>query len=101
MYKVIKTFTDLQGGGRYNVGDVFPHDGVTVTEDRLKKLSSNSNRQGVPLIAKVNNKRSKTVEDLNPAIPSAQPEEVVQEAPSQEEVNEYKPKRNNRKNKED
>lgn len=50
-YKVIKFFTDLQDGDHpYNVGDVFPREGVTVTEARFQELSTAANRQGVPLI---------------------------------------------------
>ena len=49
--KVIKFFTDLQDGDHpYNVGDVFPREGITVTEARLQELSTAANRQGVPLI---------------------------------------------------
>ncbi|PTE43376.1 Rho termination factor N-terminal domain-containing protein [Staphylococcus equorum] len=50
-YKVIKYFTDLQDNNyEYNIGDVFPHEGLIVTDERLKELSTNENRQGVPLI---------------------------------------------------
>lgn len=53
-YEVIKFFTDLQDRDHpYNVGDVFPRDGVTVTETRLQELSTAANRQGVPLIQAV------------------------------------------------
>lgn len=51
MYKVICYFTDLQDGEYpYNVGDVFPRDGLTVSEERLKELSSSNNKQHKPLI---------------------------------------------------
>lgn len=51
MYRVVKFFTDLQDGDHpYHVGDIFPRDGVEVTEDRIKELSGRNNRQGVPLI---------------------------------------------------
>lgn len=51
MYKVIKYFTDLQDSNHpYNVGDVFPRDGLTVTEERLAELAGKDNKQGVPLI---------------------------------------------------
>lgn len=50
-YKVIKYFTDLQDNNyEYNVGDVFPHEGLIVTDERLKELSTDENRQRVPLI---------------------------------------------------
>ena len=51
MYKVVKTFVDLQDGAhRYNVGDAFPRNGLEVSNKRLAELSSVNNRQGVPLI---------------------------------------------------
>lgn len=73
-YTVIKAFTDLQDNcHKYNVGDVFPREGVTVKSDRIAHLISNANRQGVPLIA--DNKSG-----LNSAIP-VQSEKAGQEAP--------------------
>ena len=54
MYRVIKYFTDLQDNNHaYHVGEQFPHDGMEVSEARLIELSTNKNRQNVPLIAKV------------------------------------------------
>ena len=60
-YKVIKTFADLQDNRYlYNVGDVFPHEGVEVSQDRLKELSGSSNKLGVPLIKEVKPKNKTT-----------------------------------------
>lgn len=54
MYKVIKFFTDLQDNRHpYNVGDVYPREGVTVSQKRLDELASDKNRQKTPLIQKV------------------------------------------------
>lgn len=54
MYKVIKFFTDLQDNEHpYNVGDTFPREGTTATEERLAELAGRENKQGVPLIEKV------------------------------------------------
>lgn len=59
MYKVIKKFHDLQDATKtkngeiyyeYKVGDTFPRNGMKVTEERLKELSGEDNKQGVPLI---------------------------------------------------
>ena len=59
-YKVIKFFTDLQDNDHpYSVGDIFPRSGMTVTEARLKELSSSDNRQGVPLIKAVEEKKKR------------------------------------------
>ena len=52
--KVIKYFTDLQDNNHeYNEGDVFPREGKEVSEERLDELSTKNNRQGVPLIERV------------------------------------------------
>ena len=54
MYRVIKYFTDLQDNNHeYNVGDVFPHNKKKVSASRIKELSTDKNRRGVPLIEKV------------------------------------------------
>ena len=51
MYKVLKHFTDLQDKGYpYNEGDIFPRDGLVVSEARLKELSSTNNRRKTKLI---------------------------------------------------
>ncbi len=53
-YKVINYFTDLQDGNyEYNVGDVYPRSGKQVSKERLTELSNTSNRQGKPLIERV------------------------------------------------
>ena len=54
MYKVISYFTDLQDFNYpYKVGDVFPRLGLKVSDERLEELASNKNKQGKPLIKKV------------------------------------------------
>lgn len=53
-YKVIHYFQDLQDfNHKYQVGDTFPRLGLKVTDDRLKELASSNNKQGKPLIEKV------------------------------------------------
>ena len=53
-YKVIEYFEDLQDNGRpYNVGDVFPADGNTVSAERIAELVSTQNRRRIPLIEEV------------------------------------------------
>lgn len=57
MYEVIHFFTDLQDNEYpYNVGDLFPRDGLEVEEGRLRELSSNNNLQRKPLIKKIEEK---------------------------------------------
>lgn len=54
MYEVIHYFTDLQDFNHpYNVGDIFPRDGLKVSVERLKELSGNKNKQNKPLIKKI------------------------------------------------
>ena len=53
-YKVIEYFEDLQDNGRpYNVGDVFPVDGNTVSDERIAELASTQNRRHIPLIEEI------------------------------------------------
>ena len=61
MYKVIKSFTDLQDNNHaYYVGDTFPHNGVEVDAGRIAELASDTNLQGVPLIEEVVEKPKRT-----------------------------------------
>ena len=51
MYKVIKHFIDLQDNDHsYNEGDIFPREGVDVSEERIKELAGSDNKQHTPLI---------------------------------------------------
>ena len=60
-YKVIEYFEDLQDNGRpYNVGDVFPVDGNTVTAERIAELASTQNRRRIPLIEEIAEKPKRT-----------------------------------------
>ena len=61
MYKVIKSFTDLQDNNyAYYVGDTFPHNGVDVGAERIAELASDKNRLGVPLIEEIAEKPKRT-----------------------------------------
>ena len=54
MYKAIKSFRDLQDNNyRYHVGDIFPHKGAKVSDERIAELSTSSNRRGEPVIVEV------------------------------------------------
>lgn len=51
MYKVLVYFTDLQDNEHpYDEGDIFPRDGLDVSEARLEELSSTRNRRRIRLI---------------------------------------------------
>lgn len=83
MYRVIRYFTDLQDNDyAYNAGDVFPRQGMNVTEERFAELASSENRQKTPLIEKVD----------DPAL-ETETEETTEENQAVEE----KPKRRKRK----
>ena len=61
MYKVIKFFTDMQDDNfAYNVGDVFPRENKSVTDERIEELATTQNRQKKPLIKKVEEKPKKS-----------------------------------------
>lgn len=76
MYKVIRFFTDLQDNAHaYNVGDEFPHKGITVSPERLNELSTGKNRRGTPLIEEV-------IEDL--PFTEKDPVEVPEEPKAEE-----------------
>ena len=58
MYRVKAYFTDLQDNGHaYNPGDEFPRKGVKVSDERIAELSSDKNRQHIPLIQSVEEKK--------------------------------------------
>lgn len=51
MYKVIKSFSDLQDNGFvYEVGDVFPRLGKEITQERADELASKNNKRKEALI---------------------------------------------------
>ena len=59
MYKVVKMFTDLQDGDwLYEVGDTFPRSGAKVHPRRIAELIGENNKQGVPLIKQIEEKKA-------------------------------------------
>ncbi|GCA66012.1 hypothetical protein KGMB01110_04480 [Mediterraneibacter butyricigenes] len=54
MYQVMEYFTDLHDADHeYHPGDIFPREGISVSEERLRELSGSDNKRGMPLIAKI------------------------------------------------
>lgn len=54
MYKVIYEFADkLDKNYVYKVGDIYPREGVDVTDERIQELASNKNAIGKPVIEEV------------------------------------------------
>ena len=83
MYRVVRFFRDLQDNNHaYHVGEQFPHNGMKVSEDRLKELSTDANRRHVPLIKKVEiveNEAGETMEEVKAKEPVEDRVEVTQE----------------------
>lgn len=50
MYRVLTTFRDLTDGHLYQAGDVFPHDGRTIPEERIESLVNGRNQANLRLI---------------------------------------------------
>lgn len=70
MYKVICYFTDLQDFNHpYDEGDIFPRQGVKVSQERLNELASSKNKRGKPLIKLVEKVQEveKTTEEVEEA----------------------------------
>lgn len=76
MYKVIKYFHDLTDSKKtksgklyheYKVNDVYPREGINPSEERIAELLGSNNKQGMPLIIKV--------EEGTDADPKKKPEE--------------------------
>lgn len=81
MYQAIEYFTDLQDDNyAYNIGDVYPREGVVASEDRLKELSSADNKRGRALIELVQSTAQNTAEK-EPAEKSVEAEEEPAEKP--------------------
>ena len=75
-YRVIKYFTDLQDNSYpYHAGDIFPREGLEVTDDRIKELSTKANRRKQPLIEAI----EEPVEAPAEAIPEEHTEEPKEE----------------------
>ena len=57
MYKVIKFFVDLQDNNHsYNEGDIYPRNGLEVSNERIAELAGSDNKQGEPLIVEIADK---------------------------------------------
>ena len=48
---------------KYDIGDIFPRKGLSVLPSRIKELASSENRQGCPLIEKVEEPKKKKDEE--------------------------------------
>lgn len=74
MYKVIRNFSDLQDQNRvYITGDIFPRDGLKVSEERIAELSSSKNRIREPLIEEISEKLEGTKADVGEDVKEVTP----------------------------
>ena len=103
MYIVTKPFYDLQDVTKadhtkdgdiprefwlYKAGDVYPRDGaIPPSEQRIRELASDSNKQGTPLITWVEPEPEPTPE------PASEPEPVEEPAKEEEPAKPKKPAR--------
>lgn len=96
MYKVLAKFTDLQDNKfAYKAGDIFPREGLKVSADRIKELSTSANRRGIPLIEKIEEPKKPEKVEVTEEIQEPETQEI--EEPKEVE----KPaKKRGRKNKE-
>jgi len=77
-YRVIKMFTDLQDKEyAYQVGDTYPREGLSPTDERIAELSSSRNRQGKPLIEAV----PETVDVPETDVPDTDAGEIAEAKP--------------------
>ena len=53
MYLVLKRFLDLETGHRYEVGEEYPMQGTTASEERINALLSGNNKACTKLIQEV------------------------------------------------
>lgn len=96
MYRVIKEFADKQDNRyTYKTGDIFPREGVIVSEERLAELSSDANRRGEPLIQEIIEEAPEAVEEEENTEPAF--EEVVNPPEEIEEKKAEAPKKRGRK----
>ena len=66
MHRVLRYFTDIQDNGfAYHEGDTFPREGITVSKERLKELSSSANRRKMPVIEEVKEKKKDVDTDMS------------------------------------
>lgn len=74
IYRVIKTFTDMQDNNRkYSVGDTFPRTGLSVTKKRLDELLSDKNRRGMPMIVAESEEKTEAPAEVKEEKPKRTP----------------------------
>lgn len=65
MFKVIKRFADLQDNRYvYDVGDIYPREGLKPTKKRISELASNKNKLKTPLIVEIEEIETEAEEEI-------------------------------------
>lgn len=71
MYRVIRDFTDSYDQRTiYRVGDKFPRSGYKPDDSRIEELLGTGNKQGVPLIAKTQEKAKEDASEAKAGVSS-------------------------------
>jgi hypothetical protein len=95
MYRVIEKFADLKDYNHiYEVGDIYPREGMLPLPERVAELSSNRNRLRTPLIEEIPEKPMKYEDTKVGKIESVEKEEPVEESKEEDKVT---PKRRKKK----
>lgn len=89
-YRAIYNFVDLLDDEKteYHTGDLFPRKGVNVSSERIRELSTSTNKIGQPLIVEDGEVEEPKVEDV--------PVENIKEEPIEEKPVEKKVEKSTR-----
>lgn len=64
MHRVIEKFVDLEDNHHiYEIGDVYPREGYSPKNKRIKELCSEKNKRKVPLIASIDDINEEITDD--------------------------------------
>ena len=92
-YKAIVYFKDLKDDSHaYHPGEKYPRDGYEPSEERIRELSTDKNRRGMPMIEEVKEKPKK-----EPKKEEAVKAEAPAEEPKESKPETSKPKRGGKK----
>lgn len=72
MYTALRKWRDLEDNHLYEIGDVYPHDGREISEERIAELSGTQNKAGFALI-----KAQEIVVEEKPVQKAEQPKKAV------------------------
>lgn len=94
MYSVVRHFTDrLDNKHKYTEGDVYPREGYTPSEDRIKELSTAANKQRTILIEPIPEAETAAevaaevaAEDMAEDVPDTNVEKIASEPEAEAEL---------------